>query len=336
VTFSKRPAIGAVALIVSAGLTMSVAPVGWAAGSPEGRDSDRKSDTQLLLNARDASPQAAVTKRTMDLPSADLAELTRDISNPRKRALSSDPDYWMFDSEYDSPYDSLAYPELGNSAMAVARSTPDVLMTVALASPTVDGTVSRDGGLFSFLDTNNDGQTDFGTMPPKQTMYVGSVYSSPVYRFVGDSLAATGVSARWLMTSSGWSTAYPWRSLGISGVSFSMGLEDADGDTDWSPNTWSTYVQLAGVVGVIPRTSQNVAGAVPSKVKLKKSKRVALPRSTNAGTRISWTSTSKKVCRTSGSTLKLPGRKGVCRIVARATSDPTHYEMTRTYRIRVK
>ncbi len=324
------------ALVVGVGLVASAALPSFAVGADDEEGVSRASAVEQLLGARSSAPSATERGIANGVDPSDVGVLAKDLGTVNARALSNDPDYWMFDSEYDSPYDSLAYPELGISGMAVAKSAPDTLMTVALASPGVDSTVSRDGALYSFLDTNNDGRTDYATVTPAQSMYQGSLYSSPVYRFVGDSLVGTGVSATWLMTSSGWSASFPWRSLGISAVSFSMGLEDADGYTDWSPDAWSTYAQLAGVVGVVQRTGQTVAGSVTSKTKAKKGKRVSLPRTTNAGNRINWTSKSKKLCRTAGSTLKLTGRKGKCRIVASAQQDATHYSMRRAYKIRVK
>lgn len=307
---------------------LAPAPISASPSTISGQESNHANDAGLLRKARPPTAKT-LAQREPGL----VAGLKHRLALPKSRSLQSDPDFWVLDAEYDSAYDSYAFPELGNSGMAVARSNPDTLITIALASPWVDSTVSRDGYVVSFLDTNNDGSSDFGSITPPQMMYQDMTYVMPVYRFVGNSAVDTGLDAWWVMTSDGWAIGYPWRSMGIVSTSFSMGLEDYYGYRDYSPDWWSTYAQFAGIVGVY---SQKVSGSVPSSTRAKARKKVNLPRRTNAGKAIRWSSATKKLCTTSAATLKLTGRKGTCRITASAPGDATHHALRRNYSVRLK
>lgn len=261
--------------------------------------------------------------------------------------LIDDPNYWVFDNEYDSAVDSAAYPELGSSGMAVSKAAPDTLKVVGLGSPASDGSVSRDGYVGVLLDSNGDGASDYGSVAPGVFMNIGTTYTTAVFQTSGSSTVNTGLTAKWLRTADGWVAGFPWRAMGISGARFVMGLKDSSGDVDFSPNSYGTFVALSGVVGVTPTTpaspiplpaptSQQAIGSVPHSVRTKRKKRVALPTTTDAGTRIRWVSRTKSTCKVSGARLVLTGKKGKCRIVATATGDGQRLALNTTYTVRLR
>lgn len=271
-----------------------------------------------------------------------LTEKLQSKGDVSSRALINDPNYWVWDQQYDSNFDSAAYPELGSSAMAVSKSNPSSLLIAGLGSPTSSGSLTEGDGYVSvLLDTNGDDQSDFGVITPSAYMYTGSTYISHIYRFVGESTIDTGLTGAWSRTTDGWAVSLPWQSMGISSARYVMGLKDSFGDRDWSPNTYGNNVQLSGVVGVNPTAppspvSQQVAGKVPTKVNVKSKKNVSLPTTTNAGVGVRWVSQTKKVCKISRGKLVRTGKKGQCRITATAAGTTTRLTLNQTYRIRIK
>lgn len=268
------------------------------------------------------------------------------LTKPSPRALVNDPDYWVFNQEYDSPTDSAAYPELGSSALGVSKAYPDLMTVVGLASPYSDGYLTRDGGNIAvLLDTNGDGQSDYGTITPITYMGLSTGYSATIYRFIGSSTVSTGLTAIWTRSSGAWGVSFPWKSMGISGARYVMSLKDQYGDTDWSPSVFGTYAQLAGVVGYVPPpppppapapVAQSVSGRVPASAKAKRNKKVSLPSTTNAGIKVRWTSQTPKICKISGGKLVSTGKKGKCKISATAASSATRLALNQRYTVKLK
>lgn len=289
--------------------------------------------TAAASDALNGQPSAADTRLADKLPKPGQVST---------RSLVSDPDYWVFDEEYDSITDSFAYPELGSSAMAVSKAAPDRLSIVGLGSPYSDGTLTQSGYLGVLLDTDGDGQSDYGTVTPTVYMGLSSAYSSNIYRLIGGTTFNTGLTATWVRTSGGWVVSLPWQTMGITGARYMMTLVDGYGDRDWSPNTYGTYAQLAGVVGYVPPAppapiAQSVAGSVPASAKAKRNKKVSLPARTNAGTKLRWASQTPKVCKIAkNGKLVLTGKKGKCKITATAAGSDTRLALTRKYTVKLK
>lgn len=334
--------------LVTAGVLACVGGVGVASVAVAAQPavpSDITSELGAVAAASGSSGEVGVQSDSM-LEQSPLSRLGG-AGEASGLTLINDPNYWVFDDEYDSAVDSAAYPELGTSGMAVSKSAPDTLIVVGLGSPASDGSVSRDGYVGVLLDTNGDGSTDYGSVAPGVFMNVGTTYTAPVFWTSGSTTVDTGLSARWVRTADGWIAGFPWKAMGISGARFVMGLKDSSGDVDFSPNSYGTYVALSGVVGVTPTApvtpvpvpvpaGQRVVGSVPSSVRAKRKKRVALPTTTDAGSRIRWTSRTKATCKVSGGRLVLTGKKGKCRIAATATGNGQRLALNTTYTVRLR
>lgn len=265
--------------------------------------------------------------------------MVKRVGTPTSRSLVNDPAYWVFNQEYDSGYDSAAYPELGSSALAVSKAAPDAMTIVGLASPQSDGYLTQFGDVSVLLDTNGDGVSDFGAITPSTYMYLGSNYTTTLYRFIGSTPVSTGLTATWGRTSGAWGVTLPWRAMGITGARHVMALEDEDGYLDWSPNSYGTYAQLAGVVGYTPPpapAAQSVAGSVPKQTKAKRNKKVALPKSTNTGAKLRWSTRTPKICKISSGRVVLTGKKGSCKITATESGSTTRLSLSKSYTIKAK
>ncbi|MEI8082805.1 MAG: fibronectin type III domain-containing protein, partial [Actinomycetes bacterium] len=122
-----------------------------------------------------------------------------------------------------------------------------------------------------------------------------------------------------------------------TGYVFQIAAINATGKGAFSPSSATVTPQAPYNPPVVnPPGPQHVAGAVPASIKTKKNKKVALPKRTDAGVPIVWVSATPKVCKVAGGKLVLTGKKGACRITAKATADGTHTALRQLFAIRLK
>ncbi|MDP3972474.1 MAG: fibronectin type III domain-containing protein [Candidatus Nanopelagicales bacterium] len=135
---------------------------------------------------------------------------------------------------------------------------------------------------------------------------------------------------------------------------FQVAAINSAGQSPWSPS--STPVTPAGSpaaptptptptpppAAVAPQATpaaveQTPAGSVPAKIKAKgKKRRVKLPKRTNAGQAVNWTSTTPKVCKVVKGKLKLTGKRGTCKLLSTAPPTGDHHPLQHPYTIRIR
>jgi uncharacterized protein (DUF2141 family) len=139
---------------------------------------------------------------------------------------------------------------------------------------------------------------------------------------------------------------------GVPGGSYTLYVTDSEGIyqnqtiTGISLTSGATLTRNITVlrVGEIPPppppvvvpTAQAVAGGVTKKVKAKKNKKISIPSRTNAGVTLKWKSTTSKVCKIKGKKVQLTGKRGTCKLVAKAGATPAFLALTKKYNIKVK
>lgn len=261
-----------------------------------------------------------------------LTAAERLSGSSRPRFLEPSDDMWVFDFEYDPADDSPAYPELRSSAMGVVKTLPDELVFSLLAQPATVESFGPGSWVSVDIDVNEDQDSDYFTVAPKSYMALGTFYSSAVYRYTSDSASDTGYRARWRRNEDGWVASVPWRAMKLRTVGFYGEIKDQWGDSDYSPNNMSTYVNLPNAV---PKATQSVQGSVLKSTKTKLARRVSLPAKTSANRALRWTSSSPRHCTVSGTTLRLTGRKGSCVLAASAPADDWYNSVKKSYSIRL-